>query len=245
MKTVRVAAAQTIEYLEDIESALTCIADVSRHAETEGARLLLFPEAFLQGYLTEESSARRIALDFSSEQFKQVLDRFPKTGPTIVIGIIEASSGELFNSAAVIDRGTLVGYYRKTHLLQGEKAFSAGKDMPIFAVGGVSFGINICYDTNFPMAARRIADLGATLIVCPANNMMPRERAETYRDQHNIARGDRCLETGLWLISADVTGEREGCVSWGPTAILNPDGEVVWQLPLDKPGLLIADIPYT
>ena len=47
------------------------------------------------------------------------------------------------------------------------------------------------------------------------------------RDVHNIVRGERCRETGLWLVSADVTGERDGRISWGPTAVLNPAGEVV------------------
>jgi len=45
------------------------------------------------------------------------------------------------------------------------------------------------------------------------------------------------------LVSADVTGERDGRISWGPTAVLNPVGEVVAQLPLEQPGLLVFDIP--
>jgi len=44
-------------------------------------------------------------------------------------------------------------------------------------------------------------------------------------------------------MSADVTGERDGLVGWGPTAVLNPAGEVVAQLPLDAPGLLVVDVP--
>ncbi len=48
---------------------------------------------------------------------------------------------------------------------------------------------------------------------------------------HNSVRGERCRETGLWLVSADVTGERDGRISLGPTAVPNPAGEVVAQLP--------------
>jgi predicted amidohydrolase len=47
----------------------------------------------------------------------------------------------------------------------------------------------------------------------------------------------------LWLISSDVTGERDGRIAWGPTAVLDPDGQVVAQLPLEEPGLLIFDFP--
>jgi hypothetical protein len=51
--------------------------------------------------------------------------------------------------------------------------------------------INICCDTSFPGAACKVADLGASLIACAVNNV-------------------RRHETGLWLVSTDVTGERDG-----------------------------------
>jgi predicted amidohydrolase len=151
--------------------------------------------------------------------------------------------GRLFNTAIVVDRGAVVGRYRKEHLLDGEQIFDAGSDSQVFEIAGLRFGINICYDTNFLAAARTVADLGASLIVCPANNMHRRKTAEALKDVHNSVRGERCRETGLWLVSADVTGERDGCISWGPTAVLNPAGEVVAQLPLEKTGLLVFDIP--
>ena len=86
MKTVRVAAAQTVEFREDIDAALNCVAEVAARAETEGASLLCFPEGFLQGYLTDESPARRNALDLASPAFEAVLNRLPKSGPMIVMG---------------------------------------------------------------------------------------------------------------------------------------------------------------
>jgi predicted amidohydrolase len=99
------------------------------------------------------------------------------------------------------------------------------------------------YDTNFSNPSQKMADLGAALIVCPANNMLSRKTAEAYKDLHNAVRGERCRETGLWLISADVTGERDGRISLGPTAVLDPTGQVAAQLPLGEPGLLIFDLP--
>jgi predicted amidohydrolase len=147
------------------------------------------------------------------------------------------------NTAVVIHRRRVVGRYRKRHLLPAERAFAPGFETPVFAVGEAQFGIAICHDTNFPSTIARIAAMGAALIVCPANNMMKRDRSDRYRDLHNAVRGERCRETGLWLLSADVTGEREDLVSWGPTALLDPQGKVVGQLPPGRPGLLVADIP--
>ncbi len=243
MKTVRIAAAQTPEFIEDIDGALAWLAEVAARAAAQGAALLCFPEGFLQGYLTEEAPARRNALDLASPAFAAVLARMPKTGPVIVLGLIEIEDGRLFNTAVVVDRGALVGRYRKTHLLGGERVFGAGSESPVFEAAGLRFGINICYDTNFPQAARKIADAGASLIVCPANNMLRRQTAVAFKDVHNAARGERCRETGLWLISADVTGARDGRIGWGPTAVLDPTGAVMAQLALEAPGLLVFDLP--
>jgi hypothetical protein len=88
-----------------------------------------------------------------------------------------------------------------------------------------------------------VADLSASLIVYPANNMCRRKTAEALKDVHNSVRGERCRETGLWLVSADVTGERDGRISWGPTAVLNPAGEVAAQLPLEKPACCSSIFP--
>ena len=129
------------------------------------------------------------------------------------------------------------------HLLGGEQIFYAGSESPIFEVNGLRFGINICNDTNFPDAAKTLAELGASLIVCPANNMSRRATAEALKEKHNSVRSERCRETGLWLISADVTGARDGRISWGPTAVLSPAGAVAAQLSLGRPGLLVFDIP--
>jgi predicted amidohydrolase len=240
---VRVAAAQTPEFREDLDAAIAYAAATIAEARAGGAELLCFPEGFLQGYLTEAAAARRNALDLASDEFAAVLARLPKSGPVIVLGLIEVEDDRLFNTAVVLHDGALIGRYRKAHLLHGERAFTPGDGAPTFEAAGLRFGVNICYDTNFPEAARKVADGGASLIVCPANNMMPRPVAEKWKREHNRVRGERCREAGLWLVSADVTGERDDRIAWGPTAVLDPTGAVVAQLPLDRRGLLIVDVP--
>ncbi|MEI9986673.1 MAG: hypothetical protein WDN69_27970 [Aliidongia sp.] len=59
MRTIRIAAAQTVEFREDIDAALSCLTEAAARAEAAGAALLCFPEGFLQGYLRDEQPARR------------------------------------------------------------------------------------------------------------------------------------------------------------------------------------------
>lgn len=160
-----------------------------------------------------------------------------------MVGLIELRGGRYFNSAVVITRGALVGVYRKTHLMPTESLFDSGCDYPTFELRGVRFGINICHDTRFAETAASVAAQGASLLLVPAQNMMLRETAQRWKDLHNRIRAERVRETGMWLVSADVTGERdEHRIGYGPTAVINPRAEVVAQVPLMTTGAVIADI---
>src|SRR5204862_7406771 len=107
---------------------------------------------------------------------------------------------------------------------------------------GLKFGINICYDTQFAEAAANLARQGARLILCPANNMMRYETAEKYKHLHHEMRIERVNENQVWLMSADVTGNRKGRIAYGPTSAINPEGKVVAQVPLMTTGIAIVEI---
>lgn len=240
--TIKVAACQVPDIREDVKSALKWIEKFAQEAENEGADIVCFPECFLQGYLTDENLASKYPINLSSSYFKAILKQLAKFKPILVFGLIEKNDDRLFNSAVVIKDGQLLGKYQKTHLLEGERIFKPGNSYPIFEVKGIKFGINICYDTQFPESAAEVAKQGATLILCPANNMMRRETAEKYKFLHHQMRAKRAIEAGVWIISADVTGNREDRISYGPTSALTPKGDVVAQVPLMKIGIIIVEI---
>ena len=79
-------------------------------------------------------------------------------------------------------------------------------------------------------------------MLCPANNMMRYDTAEKYKHIHHKIRRDRVIENRVWLLSADVTGERDGRISYGPTSAINPEGEIVSQVPLMKTGMITVAI---
>jgi 5-aminopentanamidase len=221
-----------------------CIRRFCEQAEREGADLLLFPECFLQGYLITEAHVRRHALDLGSARFQSVAARLADVTPVLVFGVIESSGSRLYNSAVVLEHGQIRGVYRKTHLTAGEAIFDKGNEYPVFAVNGLRYGINICYDTQFADAAAPIAGQGARVLLIPAQNMMRRRAAETWKHRHNLIRAERARESGLWLVSADVTGKRGNThIGYGPTSVMNPSAGLVAQVPLMETGMVIAQIP--
>ena len=47
----------------------------------------------------------------------------------------------------------------------------------------------------------------------------------------------------MWLVSADVTGARDASrIGYGPTSVMNPNAEVVAQVPMMTVGMVVADI---
>ena len=97
---ITIAACQLPEIRENIDDAMCWIEKYAERAGFEGASLVCFPECFLQGYLTDETSARRNALDLASPAFEAVLNRLPKNGPMVVMGLIEMEAGRLYRRLA-------------------------------------------------------------------------------------------------------------------------------------------------
>jgi predicted amidohydrolase len=242
-RMTRIAACQLPDVRGDIRTSLTWIQRCAAQAADGNVDLVIFPEAFLQGYFTEVDAVRHLALDTDSKAFADVLRQLRDLPSMLVVGMLEREGARLFNSALVIERGRMVGIYRKTHLVGTEVAtFAAGRGYPVFRIGDVRFGINICYDTTFPEAAAAVAGAGAHLIVCPANNMLRRQTAEQWKHLHNEVRLQRVRETGLSLISADVVGASDTSIGYGPTAVLHPRHGVLAQVPLLELGMVVVDI---
>lgn len=237
-----VAACQLFDVQDDLEQTLDEIIEYAMQAADAGAKLVCFPENYLQGYTVDERHARRRAIDLNSVQFAEILKKLKPVRPTLVIGMIEKVEESLYITAVVVRRGKLLGHYRKNRLAAGERLFAAGTETPIFDVDGLRFGINICYDLQCSQRAAAVAKQGAALMVCPCYNMLHPENAAVWKEKHNAIRAERTRETGLWLLSSDVTGERDGQIAFGPTAMISPAGEVVAQVPLMQEGLLLHEI---
>jgi predicted amidohydrolase len=226
-----------------VDAAVGVVHDFARQADDAGVDLLLFPEGFLQGYLVTDDHVGRYAYEVDSAGFAAVLARLAAIRQMLVLGVIERDGDRFHNTALVIDGGRVLGAYRKVYLTAGESVFTPGDAYPVFDHKGVRFGINICYDSRFPEAAAGVAAGGARVLLVAAQNMMRRDRAVEWQEQHNRIRVLRVRETGMWLVSADVTGERDDTrIGLGPTCVINPAGEVTAQVPAGTTGMVTADI---
>ena len=115
--------------------------------------------------------------------------------------------------------------------------------MPVFQVGGLTFGIVICNDSNYHEPARIMAARGATALFVPTNNGLPPEK--TYADLITHARNvdiARAVENSVWVIRADVAGQASGLTSAGASGIVDPDGMVRAAAEQSVEDVLMVDL---
>lgn len=240
---MKVAVCQLPDVQDDVARAVELMGVWTREAARQGAGLVCFPEGILQGYDLHTAHIARVAMELDSPAFGDVLRSLEPLAPIIVFGMLETDCGRYYNTAVAIERGRLRARYRKNHLLKPEQAsFVAGADCPVFDAHGTSVALNICHDLAHASSVQRAAEAGARLLVCPCNNLLPRPQAETWKHRHLEIRRQRAREHGLWVATAEVTGERGDHVACGPTAIIDPRGEVIAQVPLMEVGMVVVPV---
>ena len=75
---------------------------------------------------------------------------------------------------AVAGDGRLIGSYRKIHLYDAFGHRESDRIAPgdgktlVFELGGMRLGVMTCYEVRFPEVARRLAELGAEVLLLPA-----------------------------------------------------------------------------
>lgn len=242
---LRVAAFQRLARFDDVAGVGVTLLHDLLWADGQGVSLAVFPECYLQGYATDRQTIGQRAMALDDPVFLTILTSLRDIRATAVIGVIEQREAAFYNSAVVIPSGEVIGVYAKAH--PNEDGFTAGADFPVFAVGGWPFGINICNDANFPATAARVAgpraDGPSARVLCfPLNNMLEPAVADRWRQRSIVNLRQRAVETGCWVVSADVVGQHAGRYSYGCTSIVNPAGVMVAQAAEHAEGVAIADI---
>jgi predicted amidohydrolase len=236
----RIATVQAQDIQSNVPAALRVMHESMKRADTEGVDILCFPECFLQGYTLDDKETEERALNLASSEFETILHIFADYKVTIIVGLIEKDNEGLYNTAAVIQQGRLLGAYRKVHLF--ERNFQPGEIYPAFAVGGLKFGVNICYDARFTEGPAELVTQGAKIIFYPLNNRLPHEKAVNYRDKHIPNLVARAKRSGCWVVSSDVVTQNEAYTGFGCTAIVSPLGKVISHVMELEKGMITVDI---
>jgi 5-aminopentanamidase len=119
------------------------------------------PEALIGGLADYSGDPTEIAM--SVRQLERLLAPIGGKQVSVIIGFTERGDDRrLYNSAAIIKGGLVVGVYRKQRPALRRSVYTAGNETPVFKIGELTIGIVICNDSNFPELARAASIQGAT-----------------------------------------------------------------------------------
>ncbi len=187
---IKVAAAIPGVRVADVEYNIQQIESLIAQAEGKGVEIIVFPELSLTGYTCQDLFQQQLLLEKAEEGLLILLDFTRKLDIISVVGLPVRIGSLLYNCAAVIQHGCLLGVVPKTYLPNYDEFYekrwfaSASDLMPqeIYLAGspvmvsnepivfrtcdGVGFGIEICEDVWAPLPpSNNLALAGADIIV--------------------------------------------------------------------------------
>lgn len=236
MKKLKVALIQMNATPYKLKENLHLALQMAQTACKQGARLIVLPELFDNGYCVSDKDAE-FGIDFSQPNkhatFKALSEFAKANGVYIIACTIEKAGKKLYDSAFIISpKGKCVGKHRKIYLWNGEKKrFSAGKDYELWTLKFDDFnakvGLQICYELGFGEGARILALKGAEILIYPS--AFGKARAYNW----DLLSKVRALENGCFVLACGLSGSAfdknlgANLEFAGNSRVVSPKGQVL------------------
>ncbi|KWN76906.1 carbon-nitrogen hydrolase family protein [Burkholderia ubonensis] len=199
------------------------IETIGRADVAGGTKLIVFPETTLSGFPTRDTVAD-VAQSLDGPALTAVRDAARRAGVAVAVGIAERDRSTFYNTTVLVDeRGEIALRYRKTHLWASDVGvFTPGDRFETCTWNGMTVGMLICYDIEFPETARAVAALDADLLIVTNGNMDP------FGPVHRRAITARAMENQMFALMVNRCGTGDGNLTFpGESAIVDPFGEIV------------------
>lgn len=189
---VRVAVVQAASVIMDQEASTEKAVSLTLQAAEKGARLVVFPEAFIPAYPRGLSFGTKIgsrtpegrkdwlrywenAVPVPSETTERLGEAARKAGVYLVIGVIErdneCSGGTVYCTALFFGPdGTLLGKHRKLKPTASERIVwgeGDGSTLPVFDTPFGRIGALICWENYMPLARTAMYAKGVQIYIAP------------------------------------------------------------------------------
>lgn len=103
---------QVADCIHNTEEILRLIREMSEH----GAKIMGFPELCITGYTCQDLFWQNVLLDSARERLLWLADETKEIDALIVVGLPMEVEGKLYNTAAVLNRGRILGLVPKKNL---------------------------------------------------------------------------------------------------------------------------------
>jgi nitrilase len=261
---VTVACAQVEPVVFDLDATIDRVDEVAAEAAGKGAKLVLFPEAFIPAYPSNRwvrylaawkgatsvyAKLAQSSLEIPGPDSDRLGSIARERGLWLAIGANELDRGTIYNALLVYGPdGALALHHRKLvptnheRLVwgQGDARGLGAVETEVGRVGGL-----ICWENLMPLARFALYETGIEIYLAPTA-----DDSEDWHDSlRHIARESRafllscCFFQRASSYPDDVQlAEGDELLGRGGSAILGPDGSYLAGPLWDKEGILIAEL---
>ncbi len=241
MSTIRIALAQLNPTVGAFAANTAHIIAHIERARTAGVDLIAFPELCISGYPPEDLLLKPQFVTANLRALDEIIAA--SHGIAAIVGFVDKTA-DIHNAAAVICDGELKGVYHKQYLpnyavFDEFRYFDAGQRAPVFKLGDVTIGVNICEDIWYPGGPTQEQALaGAQLIVnisaspYHAGKGRARERMMATRAEDNA----------VALAYVNLVGGQDELVFDGQSLVLDERGELLARGKAFEEDFIIVDL---
>ena len=254
---MKIALAQISTRPGKIEENTAKIVSYIEQASAAGAELVVFPELAIPGYAIMDLA---FSTSYIAEN-KNALDKIVAASKNIavIVGFIDfdptkkraGNRPALYNCAAVIENGKLIGVQDKTLLPNydiffEDRYFSTARDTKVFKVKGETLGVQICedlWDEDYPVkVTENLLKLKAEIIInISASPFNTGKLQERYRVISKLAQTHKTC-----FVYTNLVGSFDGfdgeTVFDGQSLVLNKDADIIAQAQAFREELLVLDL---
>ena len=266
---VRVAAVQAGSLAFDTPATMDKLETLVAAAANHGAKLAVFPEAFVGGYpkghafgavvgsRTEEGRDwfRRYhegAIDVPGPEADRIGNAAAAHQVALAVGVVERSGGTLYCSVLFYgEGGELLGKHRKLMPTAAERlvwGFGDGSTMPVVATQVGTVGAAICWENYMPMYRMALYSKGVQIWCAPTVD----DRERWAATMQHLALEGRCfvVSASQYSVRADYpddydTGygdDPDAVLIGGGSCVVNPHGEFLVEPNHRSEAMLIAEV---
>jgi len=263
----RVAVATPTVRVGDPQFNLARTLELTRDAARRKALLVVFPELGLSAYSCEDLFHQRALIDGAEAALAALLERTRALPIALLVGLPVQVDGLLYNCAALVARGRLVGvvpktyppnyreFYELRHFTPGDTATAreitlAGQRTPfgtdllfrLAELPGFVLFPEVCEDLWVPAPPSTFAALAGASVIAnlSASNIVIGKHE--YRRELASNQSARCI--AAYLFSAAGVGESTTDLAWDGHAMIWENGTLLGESHrfADAPQLTVADI---
>lgn len=241
MHRLRVGMAQINTTVGDFAGNTRKILAAVEEAKALNVDVVAFPELAICGYPPEDLLLKPQFIRENCRALQKVAE--VSAGITVIVGFVDTEK-DIYNAAAVLHDGRLVGIYRKTYLpnygvFDEDRYFRAGNTCPVYTIAGVGIGINICEDIWYESGP-------ATAQACAGAEVIISISASPY----HVGRGDyrekmlstRAADNVSIFVYVNLVGGQDELVFDGHSMVLDEKGRLLSRGKQFEEDLVVCDL---